>query len=80
MDLNDFGYFAKAGLDKPLEASRLGVFLAGACSGPCNIQGSRKQAMAVAGLLARRLSEDSRRQTRNQIPVAGGVHVKERVG
>jgi heterodisulfide reductase subunit A len=53
LDLNEFGYFAKSGLDTPLEASRPGVFLAGAGSGPCNIQGSRKQAMAVAGLLAR---------------------------
>jgi len=80
LDLNDFGYFAKAGLDTPLEASRPGVFLAGACSGPCNIQGSRKQAMAVAGLLGRRLSEDSRQQTGSQIPVRVGVHLKERVG
>ena len=80
LDLNDFGYFAKAGLDKPLEASRLGVFLAGACSGPCNIQGSRKQAMAVAGLLKRRLSEDSRKQARNQIPVGAGIYMKASVG
>lgn len=80
LDLNDFGYFAKAGLDKPLEASRPGVFLAGACSGPCNIQGSRKQAMAVAGLLARRLGVDRRHRTRSRIAAEAADHVKERVG
>jgi heterodisulfide reductase subunit A len=53
LELNEFGFFAKAGPHAPLKASRPGVLLAGACSGPSDIQQSRKQAMAVAGLLAR---------------------------
>jgi len=80
LDLNEFGYFAGAGADAPLEASRPGVFLAGACSGPTDIQGSRKQAMAVAGLLAQRLDENKRQQTSGQLPMGGGFHSKERVG
>ena len=80
LELNGFGYFAGAGPDARLEASRPGVFLAGACSGPADLQGSRKQAMAVAGLLAQRLDENKRRQTSIQTPMGGGVHVKERVG
>ena len=80
LDLNEFGYFAGVSPDAPLTASRPGVFLAGACSGPTDIQGSRRQAMAVAGLLAQRLDENKRRQTSIQTPMGGGVHVKERVG
>ena len=80
LDLNEFGYFAGASPDAPLTASRPGVFLAGACSGPTDIQGSRKQAMAVAGLLAQRLDENKRQQTSSQIPLEGGFYVKERVG
>jgi heterodisulfide reductase subunit A len=62
LDLNEFGYFAGGGPDAPLETSRTGVFLAGACSGPADIQGSRKQAMAVAALLAQRFGENSGHQ------------------
>ena len=80
LELNEFGYFAGARPDAPLEASRPGVFLAGACSGPADIQGSRKQAMAVAGLLAQRLDEKGRQQASSRIPGEGGGHVKERVG
>jgi heterodisulfide reductase subunit A len=74
LDLNEFGYFAGAGPDARVETSRPGVFLAGACGGPTDIQGSRVQAMAVAGLLAQRLDEGSRRQARSQIPVSSGGH------
>ncbi len=80
LELNEFGYFAGAGPDARLEASRPGIFLAGACSGPTDIQGSRKQAMALAGLLAQRLGEGKRQQTSSRLPVEGGVHAKERVG
>ena len=80
LDLNEFGYFAGASPDAPLTASRPGVFLAGACSGPTDIQGSCRQAMAVAGLLAQQFDEDGRQQAGSQLPVGGGVHVKERVG
>ena len=59
LDLNEFGYFAGAGSAARLEASRPGVFLAGGCCGPADIQSSRKQAMAVAGLLARRLRQNT---------------------
>jgi len=62
LDLNQFGYFAGAGPDAPLETSRPGVFLAGACSGPTDIQGSRRQAMAVAGLLAQTFGKESGHQ------------------
>lgn len=62
LNLNEFGYFAGGGPDAPLETSRPGVFLAGACSGPTGIQGSRKQAMAVAGLLAQRFGKKNGHQ------------------
>ena len=77
LDLNEFGYFAGAGPDARVETSRPGVFLAGACGGPTDIQGSRMQAMAVASLLAQRLDQGSRRRARSQIPVGSGGHVKE---
>ena len=80
LDLNEFGFFAGAGPDALLTTSRPGVFLAGACSGPADIQGSRRQAMAVAGLLARQLDNDGRQQASSQLPLGGDVHVKERVG
>jgi len=80
LDLNEFGYFAGTGPDTRLTASRPGFFLAGACSGPTNIQGSRKQAMAVAGLLAQQVDENGRQQASRQLPAEDGVHVKERVG
>ena len=57
LGLNEFGYFAAAGVERSFESSRQGVFLAGACAGPTDIQGSRKQAMALAGRLAQRLGE-----------------------
>ena len=57
LDLNEFGYFAAGGVETSFESSRQGVFLAGACAGPTNIQGSRKQAMALASRLAQRLGE-----------------------
>ena len=69
LDLNEFGYFARTGLDAPREASRPGVYLAGACGGPADIQGSRKQAMAVASQLALRLREHSKYQARGQVLV-----------
>jgi heterodisulfide reductase subunit A2 len=54
LKLDDFGYFpAESG--RLLETSRKGIFLAGACAGPSDIQGSRRQALAVAGLLSRRI-------------------------
>jgi heterodisulfide reductase subunit A len=80
LELNEFGYFAEAGLDRRLETSRRGVFLAGACGGPVDMQGSRKQAMAVAGLLAQRLGEPSWQQATSQVPVEVAGYVKERVG
>jgi len=80
LDLNEFGYFAGRGPDTAVEASRPGVLLAGACSGPTDIQGSRRQALAVAGLLAQRLGEDNRRKATRQIPGESDVHVMERVG
>jgi heterodisulfide reductase subunit A len=79
LDLNEFGYFAASGPEKLVESSRPGVFLAGACGGPVGIQGSRKQAMAAAGLVAQWLDENGRQQASIRIPV-GGVRVKERVG
>ena len=72
LELNEFGYFAATGPDAPLEASRPGVFLAGACGGPTDIQGSRKQAMAVAGLLAQRLREAGLNESRDLITTASG--------
>ena len=54
LDINEFGYFAASG-EAPFESSRQGVFLAGACGGPTDIQGSRKQAMALASQLSQRL-------------------------
>jgi heterodisulfide reductase subunit A len=80
LSLNEFGYFAGAGFDRRLETSRPGVFLAGACGGPVDMQGSRKQAMAVAGLLAQKLAEHSGQQASGQIPVGIGDYVRERVG
>lgn len=82
LDLNEFGYFGKSGLDTSLEASRPGVYLAGACGGPSDIQGSRKQAMAVAGLLARRFDRNGadkpsrktpRHSVRNETPIPSPV-------
>jgi len=75
LELNEFGYFAGTGFGAPLEASRPGVFLAGACSGPADIQGSRKQALAVAGLLAQRIREVRPRETRSRIPLGSGLHL-----
>lgn len=54
LELDEFGYFAAAGSERMVESARPGIFLAGACCGPTDIQGSRKQALAVTGLLARR--------------------------
>ena len=71
LDLNEFGYFAAAGVETPFESSRRGVFLAGACSGPTDIQGSRKQAMALAGRLAQRLSAT------DKTPVASAGQLNE---
>jgi heterodisulfide reductase subunit A-like polyferredoxin len=65
--LNEFGYFAAADPDAPLQSSRPGIFLAGACSGPTDIQGSRKEAMAVAGLVAEKSGEESRRRVRKRV-------------
>ena len=56
LDLNEFGYFAAAGAHAPLQTCRPGVFLAGACGGPADIQGSRKQGLAVASVVAQRLT------------------------
>jgi len=67
LDLNEFGYFAGGGPDARLEASRPGVFLAGACSGPADIQGSCKQAKAVAGLLAQRFGKENGHQARSRV-------------
>jgi len=75
LDLNEFGYFAGTGVDAPFEASRPGVFLVGACSGPADIQGSRKQALAVAGLLAQRTREPGPRETERRIPSESGLHL-----
>jgi heterodisulfide reductase subunit A len=81
LDLNEFGYFAASGPHGPVEATRAGVFLAGACSGPADIQGSSKQAMAVAGLLARRLDGNGEQPVAiRQVPTGSDVHVEERVG
>jgi len=80
LELNDFGYFAGAGSGARLEASRPGVFLAGACCGPADIQASRKQAMAVAGLLAQRFEHNGRQPASSQAPREGDVHAKEKVG
>ena len=80
LDLNEFGYFAGAGPNAPLTASRPGVFLAGACSGPADIQGSRKQAMAVAGLVAQQFDEERRWQVSRQPAAEDSVTVNERVG
>lgn len=66
LGLNDFGYFAGGGPDAPFQTSRPGIFLAGACAGPCDIQGSRTQAMAVASLLARGLRKGTRREAGNR--------------
>jgi heterodisulfide reductase subunit A len=79
LDLNEFGYFAGAGSERRLEASRPGVFLAGACGGPVDIQGSRKQAMAVAGSLAKKLGDRRWQQAARQVPVGAGVQLTERV-
>ncbi|NQU22025.1 MAG: CoB--CoM heterodisulfide reductase iron-sulfur subunit A family protein [Candidatus Nealsonbacteria bacterium] len=76
LDLNEFGYFAEPGPDAPLQASRPGVFLAGACGGPADIQGSRRQAMAVAAMLSQHLGERNWHQERAQIPAGSGGHVK----
>jgi heterodisulfide reductase subunit A len=75
LELNEFGYFAGTRFGTPLEASRPGVFLAGACGGPADIQGSCKQALAVAGLLAQRIRDGSPRETRSRIPVGSGLHL-----
>ena len=77
LELNEFGYFAAAGPDASLEASRPGVFLAGACGGPTDIQGSRKQGMAVAGLVAQRLREAGSDASKDPIPTASGGRLIE---
>jgi heterodisulfide reductase subunit A2 len=69
LELNEFGYFAGASPEAPLEASRPGVFLAGACGGPSDIQSSRKQALAVAGLVAGPIRRGGPRETADRIPV-----------
>jgi heterodisulfide reductase subunit A len=79
LELNDFGYFAGVDPDRSLESTRPGILLAGACGGPADIQASRKQAMAVAGLLARRL-DGCRGQTGAQAPVGSSGHVAETRG
>ena len=83
LDLNEFGFFAKAGPRTPLEASREGFFLAGACSGPSDIQQSRKQAMAVAGLLARRfdrLGANKPSRTPEWHSVQGELPIRQPIG
>lgn len=80
LDLNESGFFAGSGFDTPFEASRPGVFLAGACGGPTDILGSRKQAMAVAGLLAQRFWEHRRRGTRRELLAGRGAQILERWG
>ena len=52
LPLNGFGYFAPSESALPVETCRPGIFLAGACAGPTDIQGSRKQALAAASRAA----------------------------
>ena len=73
LELNEFGYFAGGGPDAPLEASRPGIFLAGACGGPTGIQGSRKQALAVAGMLAERLGKTGGRLSGSRLPQESAI-------
>ncbi|HUU03488.1 MAG TPA: FAD-dependent oxidoreductase [Myxococcota bacterium] len=72
LELDDFGYFP-ANSGRLLETSRPGIFLAGACAGPSDIQGSRRQALAVAGLLSRRIggAVDRSRALKHAAAVAG---------
>jgi len=63
LELNEFGFFTSPGGSPGLTTSRPGIFVAGACAGPADIQGSSKQALAVAARIAnsaRRESRDSR--------------------
>jgi len=63
LELNEFGFFNSSGESPGLTTSRPGIFVAGACAGPADIQGSRKQALAVAARIvnsARREGRDSR--------------------
>ena len=48
LELNEFGFFRAPEPGLPVLAGRPGVFLAGGCAGPADIQGSRKQALAAA--------------------------------
>lgn len=70
LELNPFGYFASAPSGRPMAASRPGILLAGACSGPADIQGSRKQAMAVAGVLGQRFGRGARDATNSRMLAA----------
>jgi len=51
--LNELGYFAANGSDRAKTNGNSGVFFVGGCAGPTDIQGSCKQALAVAAQVAR---------------------------
>jgi len=59
--LDEFGYFPTRSEVLTLETSRPGIYLAGACTGPADIQGSCKQALAVAGMVASQLESETSR-------------------
>jgi heterodisulfide reductase subunit A len=67
LDLNELGYFAANG---PAETSRPGVFVAGACRGPTDIQGARRQGLAVAGVLARKFAANADPSTESRPEMA----------
>ena len=52
IELNELGYFPANGSGRALGNGRSGVFFAGGCAGPTDIQGSCRQALAVATAVA----------------------------
>ena len=53
VDLDHLGYFSTNGSGSGSGSDRRGVFFAGGCAGPTDIQGSCRQAMAVAAQVTR---------------------------
>ena len=66
--LNEFGYF-----DADIATADSGVFPVGGCAGPSDIQGSRKQALAVAARVARWM------ESRSILPESARVFVDTHV-
>lgn len=68
LSLNGFGFFENGESEVQVASSRAGIFLAGACAGPTDIQNSRKQALAAASRAHRLLKAGEFALQENTLP------------